>query len=83
MVEDSRYKLGELFIFAIAVDGEGVAGHGGVDCVVNIGKERSSVRIVNSNVDDINITDGYNAPLGAAKWMTFPSSLNMLTSSMA
>ena len=33
MVEDAGDEFGEFFVFAGAVDGEGVGGDGGVDCV--------------------------------------------------
>jgi hypothetical protein len=31
LIEDAGDELGEFFIFAVAVDGEGVGGDGGVD----------------------------------------------------
>lgn len=72
LIEDSWNELREFFIFSVAVDGEGVGGDGGVDCT-----NKSDVRVpwLRRKLEEI--------PLGAAKWMTFPSSLNMFTSSMA
>lgn len=32
LVEDARDEFGEFFVFAVAVDGEGVGGDGCVDC---------------------------------------------------
>ena len=34
LVEDAGDEFGEFFVFAVAVDGEGVGGDGGVDCCV-------------------------------------------------
>lgn len=70
LIQDPRDELRQLFVFAVAVDCEGVGGDGGVDCVL-LGRVGGGGGM------------GEDIPLGAAKWMTFPSSLNMFTSSMA
>ena len=33
LVEDAGHELGQLLVLAVAVDGEGVGGDGGVDCM--------------------------------------------------
>jgi hypothetical protein len=78
LVKNAGDELGQLLVLTVTVDGEGVGGDGGVDyggwARVNIRdwrrrRRRGSVVAANS-------------PLGAAKWITLPSDLNMLTSSM-
>ena len=47
LVEDSWDKLGEFLVLAVAVDGEGVGGDGGVDCVVReqeVGEKTSRIK---------------------------------------
>lgn len=74
LVEDAGDELGELLVLAIAIDGECVGRNSGMDCA------NQSVSILpSSNL----VHASSNIPLGAAKWMTFPSLLNMFTSSIA
>ena len=76
LVEDAGDKLSELLVLGLAVDGKGVGGDRGVDCVA-LAFLPEAIRL---------LPRGFGVryvPLGALKWMTLPSSLNMLTSSMA
>jgi hypothetical protein len=41
LVQDAGDKLGQLLVLAVAVDGKGVGGDGGVDC--GVGKKRKLV----------------------------------------
>jgi hypothetical protein len=70
LVKDAGDELGELLVLTVAVDGEGVRRHSGVDCTVLAGVLDSCRKNV------------FGLPLGAEKWMTLPSDLNMLTSSI-
>jgi hypothetical protein len=76
LVEDTGDELGKLLVLAVSVDSEGVGGDGGVNWERKLVYIQRGPKPAPSRCVD-------NAPLGAAKWMTFPSSLNMLTSSMA
>lgn len=74
LVENAGDELGQLLVLTVTVDGEGVGGDGGVDYGGHV------------SIFEIGGDGGLsysNSPLGAAKWMTLPSDLNMLTSSMA
>lgn len=77
LVEDARDELGEFFVFTVTVDGKGIGGDCGVNC--DTGLEKFGMSKVGCKLG------GRKAPLplGAAKWITFPSSLNMFTSSIA
>lgn len=76
LVEDARYQLGELLVLAVAVDGKGVGWNGSVDYVV------LSVWADSEHVSDLE-EFLFDVPFGALKWITLPSDLNMLTSSIA
>ena len=91
LVEDTWDELGELLVLTGTVDGEGVGWNGGVNCAVLEHAVHSfTVLLLESPYcatpcmlcarQDWSVG---NVPFGAAKWMTFPSDLNMLTSSMA
>lgn len=82
LVQDAGDKLGELLILTVAVDGESVGLNGGVNCKRHVtlvcGLTTPCVGLLSHNEKKRK-----SLPLGAAKWMTLPSDLNMLTSSMA
>lgn len=80
LVQDTGNELRQLLVLTVAVDGEGVRGNRGVDwrrilCQQIVHHLPSSIEKKKNPVAIL--------PLGAAKWMTLPSLLNMLTSSMA
>lgn len=74
LIQDAGDQLRQLLVFAVTVDGEGVGWDGSVNC--RLGPAVSTCSLARSCF-------GGAIPLGAAKWMTLPSDLNILTSSIA
>ena len=90
LVKDTRDELGKFLLFAVTVESEGVGGNGGVDFIESKTSKQFVFLFVRlrrfqpAGAGWIYKRGGWlYIPLGAPKWMTFPSSLNMLTSSMA
>lgn len=73
LVEDARDELCQLLVLTAAIDGKRVCRDGGVDYRTRRGQLQGLT--AKELAEE-------NSPLGAEKWMTLPSDLNMLTSSI-